>query len=86
MSSSAWSESETNRNSVCSVLSVCKQIRVDSRDTLEIINQRDFTDETDFLRISHLTGTDVRSVRPSLIGNSLAEVRLIKDAPYVRTC
>ena len=27
MSLSAWSESETNRNSVCSVLSVCKQIR-----------------------------------------------------------
>ena len=44
MSSSAWSESETNRNSVCSVLSVCKQIRADTRDTLEINNQRDFTD------------------------------------------
>ena len=65
MSSSAWSESETNRNSVCSVLSVCKQIRVDSRDTLEINNQRDSTDETDSLRVSHLTGTDVRCVRPS---------------------
>ena len=50
MSSSAWSESETNRNSVCSVLSVCKQIRVDSRDTLEINNQRDFTDETVAMR------------------------------------
>ena len=50
MSSSAWSESETNRNSVHSVLSVCKQIRVDSRDTLEINNQRDFTDETVAMR------------------------------------
>ena len=50
MSSSAWSESETNRNSVCSVLSVCKQIRVDPRDTLETNNQRDFTDETVAMR------------------------------------
>ena len=29
-------------------------------------NQRDFTDETDSMRQSHLTGTDVRLVRPSI--------------------
>ena len=83
-SSSARSESAANRNSVYSVLSVCKHLRADTRNTLETNNQRDFTDETVPQRFYHLTGTDVRRVRPQFIGRFRLKVRLMKDARSVR--
>ena len=74
-----WSESKAIRNSVCSVISVCHQIRADTRDTwkqiINVIKQ---------MKQFHLTGTDVRRVRPQSIKISLLNVREIKDARTVR--